>query len=252
MALLSATQKIIERVEHLTNRPVHIQEDDSLRVLAHIRVARGDAPLHLLRYKPAGTTPPDYLIAFQCGFVIRLFEAPPERRINHGPHETGRREIDAMLSAPRYEPIRSMAGQLLEGLVTQLLSVPIGLRVDDWLLTDYPELSELQAVGIRTQLEQGLQAVAIGSKGMFPTELWKINGLMNAASAAFWSRKWNDVGLSLPYKAAGLLDGGLSLLEIFDQVSTDPAQDPDLVEQWAVALGLNGWYVRTPYRLNEP
>lgn len=249
---MPATQQIVEQVERLTNRPVHIQEDASLGVLAHMRVARGDAPLHLLRYKPMGVVPPDYLIAYQCGFVVRLFETPPSKRFDYGTDDDGRRKFNDLFSDARFLPaVRSMADRLLGELVTQLRSIPIGLRVDKWLLAQYPDLIDLQARGTRAQLEQNVPAIAIGSKGLFPAKVWKANVTMNAAFAAFWSREWNDPALVLPYKAAGLLDGGIRLLGIFDTVPSDPACDPDLVEQWAFALGMKGWYGTTPYYLND-
>jgi hypothetical protein len=40
--------------------------------------------------------------------------------------------------------LRKYADQLFDGLMTQLRSVPIGLRVDAWLAADYSELRELQ------------------------------------------------------------------------------------------------------------
>jgi len=123
MALTAVTEKIVEQVERLTKRPVHIQEDDSLKVLAHMRVARGDAPLHLLRYKPAGTTPPDDFIAYQCGFVIRLFKAPPEKRFDYETDDNGRRKINDLLSDPRHPPAARDKGEhLLEGGDTATLN----------------------------------------------------------------------------------------------------------------------------------
>lgn len=79
VSLLPATQFILEHVERITGRPVHVQEDPSLSTLAHIHTARGNAPMHLVRYKPQGTEPPDYFVAYQCGFVIRLFQTPEEK-----------------------------------------------------------------------------------------------------------------------------------------------------------------------------
>jgi hypothetical protein len=38
--------------------------------------------MHLLRYKPGGDTPPDYGIVYQCGHVLRLSAAPPDRRFD--------------------------------------------------------------------------------------------------------------------------------------------------------------------------
>ena len=252
MGLLPATQKIVEEVERLTQRPVRIQEDNTLKVMAQMTVARGDAPLHLLRYKPTGTTPPDYFIASQCGYVVRLYQAPPGKRFEYGPGPDGQRKINELLMDRKFPPtVQSMGDFLLQGLVTQLRSIPIGLRVDEWLLTTAPELSDLQVAGVKSQLEENAQAIPLGSKGIFPAKVYKGSVTMNAAFAAFWARKWGDSSLTLPYKAAGLLEDGLTLLKIYDRVPADPEHDPELVEQWAFDLGLKGWYALVPHQLND-
>ena len=71
MSLLPSTRSIVERLEALSQRPVHITEDAAMQTLADMKVARGDQPFHLLRYKPTGSSPPDYLIAYQCGLALR-------------------------------------------------------------------------------------------------------------------------------------------------------------------------------------
>jgi hypothetical protein len=78
MSLLTCTRRIIEEVERLNDRPVVVKEDADLSVLAHVRIARADDPMHLLRYKPGGETPPDDSIVLQCGHVLRLYTAPPD------------------------------------------------------------------------------------------------------------------------------------------------------------------------------
>ena len=252
MGLLPATQRIVAEVERLTNRPVRIEEDQSLKVMAQMTVARGDMPLHQLRYKPTGTNPPDYFVASQCGYVIRLYQAPPDKRFEYGPGPDGRRKLNELLMDREIPPaVREMGDFLFQGLVTQLRSIPLGLRVDEWLLAQFAELHDLQVTGVKAQLEENVQVIPLGAKGVFPAKLYKANISMNAAFAAFWARKWSDNSITLPYKAAGLLDEGLGLLKIYDRVPADAAHDPELVEQWAFDLGLKGWYALVPHQLND-
>jgi hypothetical protein len=251
MPLLPATLRIIAQVETLSNRPVHISEDATLDTLAKITIARGDAPFHLLRYKPTGSMPPDYFIAYQCGFVVRLYQAPPEKRFDVGSNEEGKRRMTEALSDEKFpREMRDMCDFLLTGLITQLRSYPIGLRVDHWLLESYPELRDLQKRGTQVQLEQNIEAIKMAKKGLFPPKLVKANLTMNAAFALYWSRAWNDASLALPYKAAGFIDQGSKLLAVWDRVSQDAACDMDLIDEWAFNLGLKGWYARVPHILN--
>lgn len=52
MPLHPATQQLINKVEDLSGRLVHVTEDPELKVMATISPARDIAPAHFLRYRP--------------------------------------------------------------------------------------------------------------------------------------------------------------------------------------------------------
>lgn len=248
MSLLPSTQSIVERLEALSQRPVHIIETAALETMADIKIARGNQPFHLLRYRPTGSTPPDYLIAYQCGLTLRVFELPPECRVDLGSSEVGRKQLGDLLRDPKFPAmLRSMGDTFLHGLLTQLRSYPVGLRVDGWLHANYPDLRDLQARAIRKQLEENLQALSAGMSGFFPAKLSRANLGMNAAFALHWSQLWNEPPLLLPYKSAGLLERGESLMKIFHKIPTDAANDRQLIDEWAFDLGIKGWYQFVPH-----
>lgn len=249
MSLLPCTSRVIEEVERVTNRPVVVREDASLNVLAHVRIARGDDPMHMLRYKPGGETPPDYFIVYQCGHVLRLYAAPPDKRFDFAVGPGGREKMAEQMLDSRIPPeARNMGEMLLGGLVTQLRSIPVGFRIEDWILRNYPELSGLQKRAALAQLTQNLEAIRIAGSGMFPRKVGAANVSMNAAFAAYWGRKWNDPAMTVPYKAAGQLESGMNLLAIYDRTPDDPAQDAQLIHEWAFELKLGGWYEAIPFQ----
>lgn len=251
MPLLQATQSVINLVEKLSNRPVRISENASISTLSKMITARGDAPMHFLEYQPRGSSPPDYFIAYQCGFVVRLFSAPPDKRFDVGSTPEGIRRMNLALLDPRIpKEVRGMSDYLLTGLVTQLLSYPVGLRVDNWLYDGYPELRPLQVAGAQIQLEQNVGAIKVSKSGMFPSKVVKANLTMSAAFALYWARRWQDDSIMVPWKAAGFHEGAKRLLEISDGISDDPGLDMELIDAWAYELGLKEWYGRKPYILN--
>ena len=251
MPLLTATRNIIDLVEKLSGRPVHVSEDPSLKTLSTMTTARGDAPMHLIRYQPTGVMPPDYFIAYQCGFTIRLFMSPPDKRFDVGYSADGERKMkEAISAASASKHMLEMSEYLLSGLITQLRTYPVGLRIDQWIHEFYPELHDLQKKGVLIQLRQNTEAIKAGSSASFPRKVVKANLGMNAAYALFWSKRWNDDSLVLPFKAAGLLETGSRLLDIWNKASDDTTADMDLIDAWAFELGLKGWYKSTPYILN--
>lgn len=252
MSLLQCTREILTLTEKLSGRPVRVQEDPGLDVLATIKTARGSAPMHMISYRPIPNSQPDYRICYQCGFVLRLFENPPESRFDFGPTPDASSKMERLLSDPSLPTqARQMKDMLLSGLLTQLRSIPIGLRIDDWLWSQYSELQEEQIASARIQLQQNAQVLAPNIRKSFPNKVVSANTAMNAAFALFWADKLGDPAISLPYRSIGVDLDGQTLLGIFGRVDSKPTSDWALVDAWAEELGLRGWYNWLPYKLED-
>lgn len=247
MSLLDCTRRILEVTERISGRPVRVQEDPTLSVLATIKMARGIAPMHLISYRPLAGRQPDYHICYQCGFVIRLFETPPDGRFDFGPSPEASSKMDALLADT--PGARSAKETLINGLLTQLRSVPIGLRIDDWLWTICPELREEQVASARLQLRDNVQVLNPSIRRSFPKKVVKANTAMNSAFALFWATKLEDPSVSLPYLSIGTDVEGKALLDTFVTMDSNPTSDRALVDRWAEELGLSGWYSWKPYKL---
>jgi len=255
MSLLPLTEDVLRAVEEATGRPVVVQPDPSLgNLLAKLTMARGSAPAHLVAYDPlAGAV--DYVICFQCGFLLRMFKVPESERFSLAGSWRGRKEAEKLigdhlrkngLSYPK--EIRSKIGeQFFGGIIQQLRSVPIGLRVDSWLQQSYPGIVAQQKKAIDRQLNDNATCLRPDVRQIAPTRVLEANVGMNAAFALFWSRTWNDSLLSMPYKASGDLATGERLLTLFDEVPSDPANDKKLIDAWGSSVGLTGWYEFRPY-----
>lgn len=245
MAILPCTKAVIDMTEKLTGKPVRITEDRSLQVISRIEIARGPAPMHILRYKPLSGETPDYFICFQCGFVIRLYQNPPDQRFDFAASPEASVRMESLLRGTQASHLKDM---LLNGLMTQLRSVPIGLRVDDWLLSEYPELRFQQVEGAKVQLRDNSRALSPEIRRMIPQNVFRPNAAMNAAFAAYWAESLADSSITLPYKSSGFLPHGEALIRIFGDVGSAPTEDRTLVDSWAEELGLRGWYCWVPHR----
>lgn len=252
MALLNSTREILRLTEELSGRPVRVQEDQNLTVLATMRTARGDAPIHTISYRPIKERQPDYHIAYQCGFLLRLFQNPPNCRFEFALGPNASVEMDKLVSDPSLPPDTHRAKDMLvNGLLTQLRSVPIGLRIDEWLWSEYPELQQEQIASARLQLQQNASALHPSIRRQFPRKVVDANTGMNSAYAHFWAVKLKDNGIDLPYRSIGADTAGKGLMDVFSQTESDALHDQDLVDRWANALGLHGWYRWVPYNLND-
>ena len=92
--LRAVTKDILERVETQTGKSIQFMRDEKLPLLATLQMARNGAEFHVLRYKPTDE-PLDYFIAFQAGFVLRLFENEPNKRFDFAPLPSAAKGADS-------------------------------------------------------------------------------------------------------------------------------------------------------------
>lgn len=246
MPLNPATQQLIRKVEELSGKPVHVKEELNLEVMATVRPARGIAPAHFLSYRP-GTKAVDYLVAHQLGFLVRLYSCPQEERLEVValPHEQ-QVGIEAMgLADFRPEVARGM----ISSITQQLRAYPVGIRVDEWIWHQLPELREQQEHSVRSQLAENLRTLAPEIRQKFPKPLVDANSVMNAAYAEFWGGMLGDKRFAIPFKALGYGTKADKLLAVLREVSDEPTADRTVIERWAELIGLKGSFHFSPLSL---
>jgi hypothetical protein len=237
MSLHPATQQLIRQVEQLSGKPVHVQEDATLKTMAKVSPARGEAPAHFLSYRP-GTQTVDYLMAYQLGFLVRLYSCPAEERreVKSLAHEQ-QQGIEAMGLA---NSPPDFAVMMITQITTQVRTYPVGARVDQWIWQNLPALREQQEHSVRAQLAENARALAPEICRQFPKPLVDANTAMNAAYAELWSVLLDDARFSIPHKALGYGTKAGALLAALRDVPDDPVHDNALIERWADLVGLTG------------
>ena len=97
MTLRQVTRAVISLVENVSGCPVVVSEDASLKTLAASRIARGANRIHTISYNPSVVTEPDYLICYQCGFILRLFGVAESDRVDLAGCAEGRQIVHRLL-----------------------------------------------------------------------------------------------------------------------------------------------------------
>lgn len=251
MDLRPETREILKSVEELSGKPVEVVEDANQPHLARITRARGDASMHVLRVNPS-LGEPDYLIVYECGFILRLYETAADQRRELAGTGHGRAEVERMVRqagqiATLPDIVKAhLAQQFLDGILTQLRSYPIGMRIDRWIHSEFPALEPLQVEAVKRQQGDNLQVLRPEVRSLAPKPIYEANVSMNAAYAIFCDREFGKAGYAVPYRSAGFEKRGRTLLDILEAIPDDSASDRSLVDAWAAELGLSGWYQWVP------
>lgn len=255
MSLSESTQKILRMVEAQSGIPVHVAADPNLpgTILAKVVMARAPLALHRVLYRPDSSSPPDYLICQQAGGILRFFAAAPDKRFDFASSPQG---VDAVERLVKAHPVGKalpthalpqFRQMLLDSLLSHLRSIPVGMRVDHWLATEFSELADLQKASILRQLDDALLTLAPQHREVTPSEIFEATQAITAAFALYWAGQLNQPQLALPFKAAGFLQTGQELLAIWESTPDLAENDRALIDAWADKLGLAGWYQWLPY-----
>ena len=248
--LRPGTLGLLERIEALSGRPVEFKPDSSLTLRATLQLARNGAPAHVLRYRPSNE-PLDYWVAYQAGYLLRLLDLPPSERFDFAATGTASDHVAELLSTglPPGGGDRSTLVQFAQmtahWALMNLRSYAIGMRIDQWLANDHPELRELQAAGVDAMQQENQQLLSkrLGSLSIPVPLLAPV-----AAYALFADRLLGQAGHAIPYRAAGVLELGTELLSVSDSIACDAAHDRELIDAWARTIGMTGWYAWIPYK----
>jgi hypothetical protein len=250
MALSDSVEKVLRLVKETSGLPVHVEPDSTLppNIFSKVTKARGAMPFHRIGYQLSASATPDYLIVNQCGFLLRSYAVPARDRFDFTATDFAEATVRQWVLNNSKTPnlpahvADGLTVFLFDGILSQLRSVPVGLRVDAWILAEYPDLAPLQRQAVFRQLDDNAAALRPDVMASMPDQALDTSIAMNAAFALYWAEKLKQAQIALPYQAAGRLDVGRQLLDIWKNIADDPAQDIELIDTWADKLNLAGWY----------
>lgn len=250
MTPIDASKLIEEKLVAASGKSVLVQRDPKCSGHASIKIASDDEAAHVLRYKPELESELPYLSAFQCGLALRSIQAKTVNRFDLASTPAMGQEVKRLIedhlrktgSAVPISMVPQLCQQLGHGLGLQLRSMPIAIRVDEWLYRDYPALAELQRKSIERQLQEAMHALGPSVRAFAPQRIIDANVGMSCAFAKFWAATWNEPEVGIPFTSAGYGKIGDELLGLVHSLDRSPDGDRELVNQWTERLGLAGWF----------
>lgn len=245
---IEAMNDVLAKVEATSGKQVLVQPWTDLQNQSRIRIAGDDDHAHILMFNPKSEQVLPYLAAFQCGFVLRMYASDTESRYTLNDNPEGRAEairitLEHFRSRQLQDSVKhQLASQLYDGILSQLRSVPVGLRVDNWIHQNYPELREQQKTSIELQLEENTGSLAAQSRGIAPDKIANANLAMNAAYALISGEMLSCTTYQFPYTITKYFSAGKQLQNIFHRISDTDSEDVNLVRAWGDAVEIGNWF----------
>lgn len=250
--LRDSTYGLIAEAESRGGIAVQVRTDTQLSVLAAIRYSRMAGMPHEILLSPKGESTADYLVTSQCGILLRTLDLPAADRRLLGSNPRAAKTVEKLLidsGFGRLPPaqLATIRDQLYAGLLTQLRSMPIGMRVDTWIYADMPYLREQQRASMLQQLRDNTAALSPSVIQQFPAGVVDRTAAMSIAFAQFWTELAGDPEHVQPYLRRPQLARGMALLTSARETPDDAAHDYALINAWAQTLDMTGWYTWIPY-----
>ena len=153
----AGTKQLIAQVEQTTGFKVVVDTIDDISEHAQVISARPELPVHSIRVSKAKLAHADYIVAAQCAMLLRLWSNPARIPVFSPSPEKFRYFADRAATAKPLSQLPAKLAQqtsvrLTQGLLNQLRSMPTEILAirDCW--TQCPDLREMQADTVETEL----------------------------------------------------------------------------------------------------
>lgn len=247
--LLDPVRDILDVLCSVSGKGVRAVHKPDLKSLARLRMAGPGSPDHVLFYRDDIDPLVNHVIANECGHLIRLFAAPPERRLvavaNKRTEARYREEIREDIQRLSLIHGIGLLGDFLplwyESVVFQLTRMPPDIGIERWIHREYPGLREIQRKALVEQQAKAVTVLSRGIRRMTPRKVYDVSQAMNYAFFKLMEPV-TGVALTAPYGRSLYVLQGEELAGGADRsVRDDHEGDVELTRKWAESLELSMW-----------
>lgn len=254
-----AVPDIVERVERVSGKRIDFRPTPKLDVRARTKMARERMSRHVILFNPKEWPHLSHIIAHECARILRIFEIPPEdRRVPASTSETLRVARSEIYEEAEYLPADlrdEVVDMWIHGLVTQVTSQPIDVRIEEWIRDNYPGLKDEQKRSLRTETRTITASISPDVKHTTPASVFRRSYALNYA---YLDHMGDVMGRSFE----GKFRGDREVIALGEEVSrvldNDEISDQELVNRLAEVITMHDWFVwvdfedmPTSYYLNQ-
>ena len=250
LVLISAVQTLLKRVEERTGKPIAAIEKSDLPMSAEIKITAKNETAHQLFYRKGYDEQINYIIANQCGHILRLFDAPADQRFM--PIANYRTMMSYIMEmgeechrfAHLFDPekIKRMVRLWYEGVVFQLTKMPPDIMIDKWLYNEYPELRSIQLKSLTRQRQAAVQSLTSDTRKFTPDKIYRVSNIMNYVFFKILEDHFRLDWVAPYHGTIFIFDGSaLATLTERDYINNHTG-DRAMIDAWAQRLDLTTWF----------
>lgn len=254
LKLINAVEDIIKRIAESTGKEFELIEKNDMPRSAELNMAATGEPRHRLFYRPEHDEQINYVIANQCGHVLRLFDAPEDQRFMPVANyrtmmsyvmEMGD-EFHRLKQVFGPEKIKRMVRLWYEGAVFQVTKMPPDIMIDKWLFDEYPELRPIQLASLTRQRQEAVQSLVQDTRKFTPEKIYRVSSIMNYAFFKVLEDHFRTDWVAPWHSTIFIFDGSALAKLTQNEYANHHAGDRAMIDAWAGRLGLITWFEWKP------
>ncbi|HWR57535.1 MAG TPA: hypothetical protein VN328_01490 [Thermodesulfovibrionales bacterium] len=254
LELIDAVEDILKQVEERTGKAIQLVENKDLPMSAEMRMASKDETKHRLFHRPVCDEQINYVIANQCGHILRLFGVPEDQRFMPVANQRTMMsyvmemgdEFHRLLKVFGQEKIKQMVRLWYEGVIFQLTKMPPDIMIDKWLYDEYPDLRPIQLSSLIRQRKEAILSLAQDTRTFTPKKIYRVSNIMNYTFFKVLEDHFRLDWVAPYHSTIFIFDGSaLALLTKNDYVNNHTG-DRAMIDAWAECLHLTTWYEWKP------
>ena len=249
--LSAATASILRRAADVSGKKVIVTATEGLADYANVHVANPDRSFSHIDYNADYQGDRDYIIAHECGHIIRQHLAPAEMRwrsvraaanyeaaVQAHHHEL----VKYRARAPPGTDVESSIHAFYRDVTDLLISGPPDTHIERRLHSGFAELRPVQARGFRRQVE--LAGAGMASRARCePAHLFRTAATLTYVLVAEVGETIGQPDVADLFRQFADEQQARALRGILHDIGDQGhVGDVETTDQWAECLGLQGWY----------
>ncbi len=241
-------RSLISKTIAKTGYPLVFIERNGIGYDSQLRMAGKTHTFHQLTYVPEYHEFLSHFIVNAVMKILRVWDLPPGERLLPV-SEAGKRlprddeaELRRKLGNPATAVVEGLSAFLYHGIVQQLTSMPLDVRIEGEIAAMLPEHREAQHAYLRRQVRDLEPHFAPEIASVAPARIYAASSAMNVVLAEE-AAEIADVQLGPMFRRTPHRRLGDRLRELLHEVK-EPGYRGDrlVIDAWAEKLGLRTWY----------
>ncbi len=251
--LMRTVRDLTVKVEAVSGKKVKLVEKRGLATPVSVKLANENVPVHTFYIDRSQSAALYHAIAHECVHILRLYEAPPEKRIV--PMSTSQMRFAALKdiepdliklrSEYAIEKVASMSHFWFNSIVRQLTNYPLDVAIEQWLYKFYPEIRPVQMDVLKKKLEDATGVLSDEVKALTPEKIYVASCTMHYAYFDILGR-YLEIDLLGAFQNVQEAEEGRKLASLtLDRKKDDYETDVEMIQLWANFLGFENWFAWT-------